>query len=327
MNKVLVLVLLLGCSVPAKPAPVSKVSSLQPALARIAAEADGVVAVTVSNLATGERASVNGAARLPMMSVFKLPLVVAALAKVDDGAWRLDQSIELAEGELRPGVSPIADAWAKGEHTVTLEAMLRLTIQASDNTGGDKLVAMLGAVTPQLQKLGIAGVDCAEQEIEMFARVHCPGAPRPTGGWTFPAIDACPKPALEVRRAAAQKEMDAPPNGASTDALVDMLARLEKGVLKDTSRAWLRDTLAGTRTGAARLRAGVPEGTRLEHKTGTGETVDGVTLATNDVGVLTLPSGQRVAIAVLTAGSKRDAAKREAVLAAMSRATWAHFAK
>ncbi len=317
----------LGCrSTPTQPPPAAPpASSLQQALTRLAAEADGVAAVTVLHLGTGERASVHGDQRLPMMSVFKLPLAVAALARVDEGAWKLDQSIEIAERELRPGVSPIADAWAKGDHTVTLETMLRLTIQASDNTGGDKLVAMLGAVTPQLSKRGIVGVDCAEQEIEMFARVHCPAVPRPPSGWTFPAIDACPKPAPEVLRAAAQKEIDAPPNGATTDALVDMLARLEKGVLKDASRAWLRDTLAGTKTGAARLRAGLPEGARLEHKTGTGETVDGMTIATNDVGVVTLPNGQRVAIAVLTAGSKRDAAKREALLAAMSRATWSHF--
>jgi beta-lactamase class A len=303
MRNISILLFALGCSsTPVKSSPPAAVSPLQQALLDVSAGADGTVAVTVLNFATGERASVHGDRRMPMMSVFKVPLVVVALARVDEGAWKLDQTIEISESELRPGVSPIADAWVKGEHTVTLETMLRKTIQNSDNTGGDKLVAMMPDAQARLRAFGIDGVDIAEQEINMEKRLH--GA----------------SPEL-----AARHEIEAPPNGATTDALVAMLAKLEHGVLKDPTRAWLHETMAGTKTGPKRLTAGLPEGTPLEHKTGTGETIGELNLATNDIGVITLPNGQRVAIAVLTAGSRREQAKREAVIASMACATWKYF--
>ncbi len=242
-------------------------SPLQNSLTKIASSIDGIVAVTVHNLQTGERASVHGDVRLPTMSVFKLPLAIAALSHVDDGSYRLDQQVTITEPELRPSVSPIADEWKTGQHTFTLETVLRRMLQDSDNTAGDKLVAMLGAkdATARLCTFGVTAVDIAEQEIEMFARVHCPGSPMPPGGWTFPQIGACPNAAPEVNLAAARHEIDASPNGATTDALVNMLAIVDRGAaLSANSRAWLHETLAGTKTGAARIPAGVPAGTRVE---------------------------------------------------------------
>jgi beta-lactamase class A len=301
-------------------------TALQTALAKIAAESDGKVAVTVEHLGNGTRASVHGDVRLPMMSVFKLPLAIVALALVDDRSLRLDQAWTLEESELRT-VSPIAEAWRAGTHTVTLETMIVRTLQDSDNTAGDKLVAVEGggpAITARLRALGINGIDVAEQEIEIFARLWCPAAPRPSGGWTIPAIDACPKPTKEERLAAARHEIDASPNAATTDALVDMLATLDRAAIP-SHRAWLRDTLAGTKTGRARLKGLLPEGTRVEHKTGTGPDFDGLNIATNDVGVLTLPDGGRVAIAVLTAGSQAELATREKLIATLARAAWDHF--
>src|SRR5262245_55254614 len=53
---------------------------LESTLRSVAGRIDGVVAVTVQRLATGTRASVRGDARLPMMSVFKLPLAIVALS-------------------------------------------------------------------------------------------------------------------------------------------------------------------------------------------------------------------------------------------------------
>ncbi len=70
-----------------------------------------------------------------------------------------------------------------------------------------------------------------------------------------------------------------------------------------------------------------PAGTRVEHKTGTGDTVDGLNIATNDVGVVTLPNGDRFAIAVLTAGTHGDATKREHVIAELTKSAWSHFVR
>ncbi len=304
--------------------------ALQAALEAVVADADGTIAVSVVELDSGAHASIHGDVRLPMMSVFKLPLTIVALAMVDEGKLRLDQRIPLTESELRPTVSPIAEEWMKGEHAPALETMLRRVIQDSDNTVGDKLVTLEGggpAITSRLRTLGVHGVDIAEQEIEVFGRLECAGAAGPTAGWTVAVLAACTSPTPAVHRAAAEHEIAASPNAATTDALASMLVALDHGTLLSArSRGWLLDTLAGTTTGPRRLKALLPSGTRVEHKTGTGDTIEGLNIATNDVGIVTLPSGRRVAIAVLTAGSRRDADRREATIARLGRVAWEHFA-
>jgi len=232
-----------------------------------------------------------------MMSVFKLPLAVIALAMVEEGKLALDQKIPIVESELRPTHSPIADAWKNGEREPTLETMLVRVIQDGDNTAGDKLVTLEGggaAITAKLRAMGIDGIDIAEQEIEIFKRLEA-------GGNSDAAIE---------------HEIDAPPNAASSDALVHLLEALEKGaILNKRSRDFLRETLAGTNTGKDRIKGWLPPGTRVEHKTGTGERI------ANDIGIVTLPDGQRFAIAVLASG---DAAK-ESSIAKIAKAAWDRF--
>ncbi|GAC1548928.1 MAG: hypothetical protein NVS3B10_12430 [Polyangiales bacterium] len=306
-------------------------SPLQQALAAIVAGSDGVVGVTVLHLRTGERASVHGGRRLPMMSVFKLPLAVVTLAAIDDGTWTMATRVPIAPSELRPTVSPLAEAWQKGERSPTLETMLRLVLQASDNTAGDKLVTWNGGgakITARLRAMHASGIDVAEQELEIFARLGCAGTSPPAGGWSTGAIDACPKPTAEAERAAVQREIESSPNGATADGLVDLLAQLDRGtILSDASRRWLRATLLGTTTGPARLKGRLPDGTPVEHKTGTGDTVAGVTVAVNDVGIVQLPTGDRLAIAVLVAGAHGGASSGEGTIARLARASWDAFAR
>lgn len=315
---------------PAAPPPSSHVSTaLQSTLQDIVARADGRTSVSVLELRTGARASVSSDAPRPMMSVFKLPLVVATFADIEAGKFRLDQRIPLREEELRD-ISPIADAWHKGEHEPTLEAMLRATLQDSDNTVGDKLVTMLGggpAVTGRLRGLGLQGIVIGGQELRLSAALHCVGMPEPAGGWTVAAVQACPAPSAGDARAAVEQAVVNPPDHATSEALVELLARLDRGtLLAESSRRWILDTLAGTRTGPKRLAGLLPPGTRVAHKTGTGDTVQGVTVAVNDVGLVSLPSGDRYAIAVLVTGTRNEVAASEAVIARVSRAAYDAFA-
>jgi beta-lactamase class A len=326
--------LLLGCSGDVsmrssrlEPPPVAHDSELETRLAAVSSRIDGLVAVSVRCLPSGARASIHGSERLPMMSVFKLPLAVVALSLVEEGRMGLDNAVPIAASELRPGISPIAKDWERGEHAPKLGTLLERVLIDSDNTAGDKLVTLEGggaAVTRRLRELGMAGIDIAEQEIEINARLRCPGRTPPAEGWTFPAIDACPAAPASVLLAAAEHEVRSAPNGATSDALVEMLARLDRGdVLTSRSRAWLWDTLARTQTGSHRLKALLPAGARVEHRTGTGDTVEGVNVATNDVGVLTTPRGERIAIAVLVAGSRADEQARERVIAELGRTAFA----
>ncbi|KAJ8135971.1 hypothetical protein OY671_010816, partial [Metschnikowia pulcherrima] len=68
------------------------------------------------------------------------------------------------------------------------------------------------------------------------------------------------------------------------------------GALNPESRAVSLDTMTRTSTGRNRIRAGLPEGTSVAHKTGTSAGV------TDDVGIVRSPDGRHLAMVVFVAG-------------------------
>jgi len=60
----------------------------------------------------------------------------------------------------------------------------------------------------------------------------------------------------------------------------------------------------------------------VAHKTGTGGTRDSITSATNDIGIITLPNGTHLAVAVFVSDSSADEATRESVIARIAKAAW-----
>ena len=99
-------------------------------------------------------------------------------------------------------------------------------------------------------------------------------------------------------------------------AMVEMLKLIDKGsLLKPASRAYLLDIMGRCATGKNRMRALLPWGTKVEHKTGT---LNGYT---GDVGYLTTPSGRRIAVAFFARGGSN----RPAVIATAARAIYDAF--
>ena len=82
-------------------------------------------------------------------------------------------------------------------------------------------------------------------------------------------------------------------------AMIDLLSRIYKAeLIKPESRNYLLDLMAQCQTGRNRMKALLPFGTPVEHKTGT---LDGLT---DDVGFITLPDGRRVAVAIFASGGR-----------------------
>ena len=80
-------------------------------------------------------------------------------------------------------------------------------------------------------------------------------------------------------------------------AMVDLLRRIYKAeLIKPESRNYLLDLMAQCQTGRNRMRALLPTGTVVEHKTGT---LDGLS---DDIGFISLPDGRRVAVAIFARG-------------------------
>ena len=99
-------------------------------------------------------------------------------------------------------------------------------------------------------------------------------------------------------------------------AMVDLLKRIYSAeLIKPESRNYLLDLMAQCQTGRNRMKALLPSGTPVEHKTGT---LDGLS---DDVGFITLPDGRRVAVAIFTRGG----ANRPRTIAETARAIYDGF--
>ena len=73
---------------------------------------------------------------------------------------------------------------------------------------------------------------------------------------------------------------------------------------------------------STRLQADLPEGTVFAHKSGTSDVDSGLAHATNDIALITLPDGRRLAIAVFVTDATADQATREKVMARIGRAAY-----
>jgi beta-lactamase class A len=98
--------------------------------------------------------------------------------------------------------------------------------------------------------------------------------------------------------------------------MVDLLKRIYKAeLIRPESRNYLLDLMAQCQTGRNRMKALLPSGTPVEHKTGT---LDGLA---DDVGFITMPDGHRVAVAIFTRGG----ADRPRTIAETARAIYDGF--
>lgn len=104
-------------------------------------------------------------------------------------------------------------------------------------------------------------------------------------------------------------------DSSTPKAMVSLLQRLDNGMLNATSRNYLMSVMSRCATGKNRIRALLPFGTPVEHKTGT---LNGLT---TDVGFITMPDGRRVALALFA----RNGTDRPRTLATAARAIYDGF--
>jgi beta-lactamase class A len=263
--------------------------ALNARLAQLIVHAGGKVGICIVHVESGRRVTVGGQQWLPLQSVFKLPLAVAVLRDVRGGQVSLDQMLTVRAEDRAPGVASNAKKWEQVPREVRVRQLLEYSLVDSDNTSSDKLLDLLGgpkALTERMQSLGFSGI-----------LVRSPTKAMGSAG-----------------------EL---PNEGTPEALASLLASLQRGeVLEGPQRALLWDVMGRARTGERRIRAGLPPGTQVVDKTGTG----GNGSATNDVGVVTLPgSAGHLAIAVLIAASSLPARAQEDLIAQIARTAFDSF--
>jgi beta-lactamase class A len=280
----LLLILLVGSAVAQQP--------LQQQIREIAGDAHGKVSVACSLPGTPLNCDLDPSAHPPMQSVFKLPLVLTILHQVEQEKFSLDQPIRfLREDRILPKpYSPLQDKYPDAEVDVSLRTLMQMTVAVSDNTAADILLRLAGGpkvVNDYIASLGITGFHLQDGERALHR-----DAPLQYRNWFEP------QGAVQLLR----KISDHSP-----------LTVEHTGLLLD----WMRPL-----TSTGRLDGDLPDGTSVAHKSGTSDVDSGIAHATNDIGLIALPGGRQLAIAVFVTDSTADEVTRKKVIARIAKAAY-----
>lgn len=264
----------------------------------------------------------------PQQSVSKTWVALTVLDLVDQGKVKLDQKVRITRDDLAVFHQPIRDrVIAKGEIEETVLGLLEQAIISSDNTANDSLLRTAGgpqAVQDFLvrKKLGSIRFGPGERLLQSEIAGMDWRQEYAFGRRFYSAREAVP---LSKRKAALDRYLANPVDGASPEAIVRALARLAKGeLLSPSSTRLILGIMSRTSSGPNRLKAGVPKGWRFLHKTGTGQVLPPVSTGYNDIGIMTAPDGTRYAVAIMMGSTTAPIPQRMSFMQFVSRSVAAY---
>lgn len=256
------------------------------------------IGFAVLDLQNGDTIGFNGKIRYPMQSVYKFHLALAVLKKVDEGKLKLDQQIFITPKDLLPNTwSPLRDKFPQGNVSIPLAEILSYTVSQSDNNGCDILFRLIGGpvqVNRFIHNIGITNVTIVATEEEMHLDDQIQFKNRST---PFSAVQ---------------------------------LLKLfyDQKVLSKASADFLLDIMVKASSGPNKIKGLLPKGTTVAHKTGSsGANAAGITAASNDIGIVTLPNGKHFAVAVFVSMTREGEQMTDSIIAECSRAAWDYFSR
>ncbi len=264
--------------------------------ARVAASPEATVAVSFSDLESGESLGINADTVFHAASTMKIPVMIEVLRRAQEGAFSLDQGIllvnqfaSIVDGSPYPlDASEDGDSalYARVGERVPVRDLLRRMITRSSNLATNQLVALTGAenVTSMARSLGATRIQV-------------------------------------LRGVEDQKAYDRGMNNTTTSAdLAVLLSAIERGeVLSPGSSAEMRDILLAQEF-RNKIPAGLPPETRVAHKTGE------ITAVSHDAAIV-YPEGRKPYVLVVLTKGIRDGGASSALIADISRIVWSHVTR
>lgn len=272
--------------------------NLKKEINQIVAGKNATVAVSILDFESGNSTEINGNKKLPMLSVFKFHIALAVLNEVDGGKLKLDRKILVKKSDLLENTwSPIREKYPEGNIEMPLSELLKYTVAQSDNNGCDILLRLIGG-TETVQKFinatGIKDFQIKANEAKMHQ------------GYEFMYW-----------------------NWTTTNAANQLLKKFYYGkILSKKSTDLLMKIMIETTTGTNKIIAQLPKGTTVAHKTGSsGKDDKGLTVAENDIGIITLPNGKHYALSVFVSDSLEKEETNTKMIADISKLVFDYFSK
>ena len=226
-----------------------------------------------------------------LASTIKIPLSIALMQRVEQGELSLDDELELAGSDFIDGSGELL--WHEPGMRFSLEELDRRSIRDSDSTATDMLIRHLGEeslnrqVREAMVSEGLGPITTILQvRYDAYGEIH----PRVSdlSNRDFIEIRAAGDLQARYRRLLEKLTIEADEarvrttaeaferyytrglNSGSLEAVGQLLERLARGeLLNDAHTRKLLDNMEHITTGDRRIRAGLPEGVRFAHKTGT----------------------------------------------------------
>ncbi len=250
-------------------------------LAAIEQRMGGRLGVSVLDTETNISLGARETERFALGSTVNALIVGFTLARVDQGAEKLDRRITFSKDAVVAG-SPATEAHAGGEG-MTVAELCKAAVTAADNTAANLLLDASGgakALTAWLRSTG-----------DTETRVDRPA------------------PEFDDRKA------DDPRDTTTPDSMLDTIGLLTLGnTLSDTLRAQLVDWMVSERLADARLRAGLAKDWKVGGIASTGK--DG---AAADIAVIWPPERGPVLVTAYVADAKLAGAELDAAFADISK--------
>ena len=218
----------------------------------------GRMGVFAHDLGTGCQLTARGDERFVYCSTFKMYLAAATLVRVQAGEEQLDRAIPITRADMvnhAPVTQPAVGS------SLTVEQLMKGTVEVSDNPAANLLLKALGGLGDM--QAFYRGIGDASTRVDRFEP--------------------------EMNRLDGDKDTITP---AQSAANIHRLFIDPASPLSQDSKMMLLGWMFASPTGVDRIKAGVPAGWRVAHKTGTGGYGP-----TNDIGILYPPSGAPVIVA------------------------------
>ena len=272
--------------------------NLKKKILQITKDKNATVAVSVLDFGNDKTVHINGNKKLPMLSVFKFHIGLAVLNEVDQGKLNLDQKILIKKSDLLENTwSPIRERFPEGDIEMPLGLLIKYTVAESDNNGCDILLRLIGG-TETVQKFinskGIRNFTIKVNEEQMHQ------------GFEFMYLNTTTA-------------------NSANQLLKDFRG---KKIVSKTSTDFLMTTMLETSTGKNKIVAQLPESVPVAHKTGSsGKNEKGLTIAENDIGIVTLPGGKSYALSIFVSDSMESAETNTKMIADISKIVFDYFSK
>lgn len=230
-------------------------------ISRSISRIDGSVGVYALHTEKGVFLDIRGQEKFPLASIYKIPIGLGFLRKVDLGLLNLEERVEISSDDICES-SPILN----NQHfsfpgiSLSLRNLFRLMIEYSDNTASDLILKFSGGsgeIMKFLKELKYSEIQVNRSISQIFSEGK-----------------------LKPEKALLSEKYDA----GTPEKMCQLLAQIvNKDILTDSSRKFLLDCMYRCKTGSSRIKALLPKAVTVAHKTGTAQGF------VNDIGIISLP--------------------------------------